>query len=220
MTSDIAVPLAPDARYGFELRARAATAMLELAFNPHQRRDSKGRWTKMPDSELKRPRRAMRQAARGQLAAWAALPNGDMNSEAAAQLERFFAIDDPATGFRTELIRGYVQHFPEAPTQVSASLHIRDREGNRVGTATRIFGEDPATGKRWVEHSSFTLNPDAQSGGFSSRWLAQMEDRYRAAGVDHIKINATRVGGYAWAKAGFDFADAGTAWSHVGLIRG
>lgn len=41
-----------------DLRARAATALLALfAFNPHQRRGPDGRWVKMADHELKRPRR-------------------------------------------------------------------------------------------------------------------------------------------------------------------
>jgi hypothetical protein len=48
-----------------ELRARAATAALELlfGFNPHQRRGPDGRFIKMPDSELKRPRRPRRPKA-------------------------------------------------------------------------------------------------------------------------------------------------------------
>lgn len=41
-----------------ELRARAAAATMELfGFNPHQRRGPDGRFIKMADSELKRPRR-------------------------------------------------------------------------------------------------------------------------------------------------------------------
>jgi hypothetical protein len=46
-----------------DLRARAATAMLELAFNPHQRRGPDGRWIKMPTNELKRPRRPRKSRA-------------------------------------------------------------------------------------------------------------------------------------------------------------
>lgn len=47
-----------------ELRARAALASLELfGFNPHQRRGPDGRWIKMADGELKRPRRAGRAPA-------------------------------------------------------------------------------------------------------------------------------------------------------------
>jgi phosphoinositide 3-/4-kinase-like protein len=37
--------------------------MLELAFNPHQRRGPDGRWVKMPTNELKRPRRAKKPRA-------------------------------------------------------------------------------------------------------------------------------------------------------------
>lgn len=45
---------------GLGLRARVAAALLELAFNPHQRRDSNGRWVRLPTNELKRPRRPKR----------------------------------------------------------------------------------------------------------------------------------------------------------------
>lgn len=46
-----------------DLRARAATALLELAFNPHQRRGPDGKWVKMPTNELKRPRRTKKPRA-------------------------------------------------------------------------------------------------------------------------------------------------------------
>lgn len=48
-----------------DLRARAATATLDLAFgfNPHQRRGPDGRFIKMSDHELKRPRRPRKRKA-------------------------------------------------------------------------------------------------------------------------------------------------------------
>jgi hypothetical protein len=51
------------------LAARAALASATLAFNPHQRRGPDGRWLKMPDSELKRPRRPARPKAAKKTAA-------------------------------------------------------------------------------------------------------------------------------------------------------
>ncbi len=64
-----------------DLRARAATAILELAFNPHQRRGPDGRWIKMGTDERKdrrrdrdRARRAEQKAAKEQAAAAEAPP--------------------------------------------------------------------------------------------------------------------------------------------------
>ena len=84
--------------------------MLELAFNPHQRRDSKGRWAKMPDSELKRPRRSGGKAKTKKAALKKALDEGvtdgnprKLDPVDQAAIAELFAMDDPATGLHVEI---------------------------------------------------------------------------------------------------------------------
>ena len=85
---------------------------------------------------------------------------------------------------------------------------IRDRDGNVVGSATRMWrppsGDQPA----YVEHHRMELDPSAQGNGFASRWNAQMEDVYRANGMGEIRLHANiDVGGYAWARQGYTWQD-------------
>jgi hypothetical protein len=204
-----------------ELRARAAAAILELAFNPHQRRDSRGRWAKMPDSELKRPRRAARKAAPRRVSASEWLDEaatGRLSAATENQIKEAFAFSDPGTGMTATVssvaggpgVRRVGAPGPgAAPTgRVEVVVDIKDSSGLTVGKAVRaISPSETAGGKPQVYHTSFNLGKRAQGGGFSSRWLRQMEQQYRDAGIGSIGLTTTDVGGYAWAKAGFDFAN-------------
>lgn len=80
----------------------------------------------------------------------------------------------------------------------------------RLGTAERVFriATDSRTGKRVssVEHALFVLPDDIQGGGTSSAFLQASKQMYRQMGLDRITIHADiSVGGYAWARGGFDF---------------
>lgn len=203
---------------GIGLRVRAAVAALTLAFNPHQRRDSHGRWVKMPDSELKQPRRAGREPegmgsprASDWMGDIRALSNGplkpgDVPPGVRQRLEQLFTFEDPQSGFRTEVV-GFAGSGGDFAT-LKTNIRILDGQGREVGRAERGISPDEKTGKPYVYHASFNLSSDAQGGGFSARWLRQMEDRYREAGIEKILVSTEKVGGYAWAKAGFDFIEA------------
>lgn len=79
-------------------------------------------------------------------------------------------------------------------------------DGKYAGQANRIFYEEK--GKFVAYHQSFVMEPDHQGHGISSRFLAASEQLYRKLGVEEIHLNANiDVGGYAWAKAGFDWKD-------------
>jgi GNAT superfamily N-acetyltransferase len=189
-----------------ELRARAATAIMELAFNPHQRRDSRGRWVKMPDSELKRPRRgkkvSIEAALRGAMAPGA---GGKIQGPAGAAIAQLFEVDDPQTGLKATAHQSVTMPsgFGDS-NKVWVPLTITNRDGQEAGRATRYITQN-AAGELEVEHALFQLAPEVQGGGFSSRWLKEMEQRYKDAGIKRIYVNTDDVGGYAWAKAGFDF---------------
>jgi predicted GNAT family acetyltransferase len=61
-----------------------------------------------------------------------------------------------------------------------------------------------------VDHDSLTLEGDAAGQGFATEWNKQAEDRYRRMGVQAIDLEATQVGSYAWARAGYDWRDENT----------
>lgn len=202
-----------------ELRARAATAALEaFGFNPNQRRGPDGRWIKMggPGSAGGKPR--------GRRAAAAAPPSGprqltdvldslrggpqfldaeDLPPEVREWAEQMFTYSDPATGYRTNMVQ--LTGKGERP-QLDLSVEILDGEGRKVGIARRRL-RTGKNGQPQVDHVSFYLDKRAQGGGFSGRWLQRMEERYREAGIKQEWLIASEVGSYAWAKAGFDFAD-------------
>lgn len=63
-----------------------------------------------------------------------------------------------------------------------------------------------------VEHDTFELDESYQKGGFGSRFYMNSEDAYRRAGVKAVMLTANiDVGGYAWARLGFDFAGSSRA---------
>lgn len=198
-----------------ELRARAAAAILELAFNPHQRRDSRGRWVKMPTSELKRPRRTPRRKLLGQLMDG---PQDALRGDDLQRVRDMFDFRDGRTGMHTDVLSAQVSRRADGTRRLGVMLAIRDGEGRLVGNASRDFKRDPLTGQTSVEHVSFTLDPAHRDTGFSSKWLRQMEDRYRQLGVGQIELTTSGIGGYAWAKAAFEFADDKAAQTIADLV--
>lgn len=187
------------------LRARAAAAALGLfGFNPGQRRGPDGRWIKMGGSGSAggKPRGRQRRSALNRDGAprWLEQPPGSLTGQSFDEVAQLFGYDDPQTGYRASVTQASV-----GDNRVDVVVEIRDSEDRRVGGAGRTFFKDP-DGKLVVEHDHFGLEKRAQGGGFSTRWLRQLEDRYRQQGVDKIKVATVGVGGYAWAKAGFDFA--------------
>ncbi|MGW0432201.1 hypothetical protein ACWDV4_06605 [Micromonospora sp. NPDC003197] len=89
---------------------------------------------------------------------------------------------------------------------VTVRLQIIHAETGYVGRVTRTFSRD-ADGFLYVEHNSLRLYAQAQGQGFASRFNRFLEDWYRYSGVSHIEVHAAgEIGGYAWARAGFDWA--------------
>lgn len=126
----------------------------------------------------------------------------DQFHDDAEHVRAAYDFDDPTTGMsaRVTSVRSGGRDF-----NTHVDIEIRDRDGNRVGGATRdIHPSFELT----VEHIGFTLERGVQGQGFAERWQAQAEDVYRAHGMREIHLTANEdVGGYAWARAGYDFAD-------------
>lgn len=122
---------------------------------------------------------------------------------------------DPRTGMTarvTDVSRvSYLR--ADAPSSVDVRYEIRDRDGAVVGEAWRQWS--PAGQGDWgqpaptrVKHMEMHLAPNAQGNGFARAWNEEMEQTYRANGAEEIHLTANEdVGGYAWAKQGYDWAD-------------
>jgi hypothetical protein len=64
------------------------------------------------------------------------------------------------------------------------------------------------TGSMEINNDTFWLNPKKQGNGFGGRFYYHSEHELAKMGVKKITLETgLEVGGYAWARVGFDFAD-------------
>lgn len=87
--------------------------------------------------------------------------------------------------------------------------NVNDANGKRVGTFTRSISEKD--GKWIARHSSLNLASKVRGQGFAEEFNANAIGWYRDNGISEVHLNTAEVGGYAWARAGYDFADVGGA---------
>jgi hypothetical protein len=82
---------------------------------------------------------------------------------------------------------------------------LYDPEGNKIGKIKRFIYTDGF--EVVADHDYFDIvDPEFQGQGIATRFNAMLERFYRANGVDRIQLEANLdVGGYAWARAGYDF---------------
>jgi GNAT superfamily N-acetyltransferase len=95
------------------------------------------------------------------------------------------------------------------------SMQIRgkifDANGNRAGKFERAIYRD-RDGMMSAEHVSLELKPEYQGQGFATAFNKALEQQYLKAGIDEISLTANiDVGGFAWARKGFDWSDQSTA---------
>lgn len=82
-------------------------------------------------------------------------------------------------------------------------------DGTHAGQFEREFRHD-RSGKIEVEHVLLQIEPEYQGTGFSQAFNRNAENYYISHGIEAIHIHAAlQVGGYAWAKQGFDWAEYG-----------
>jgi GNAT superfamily N-acetyltransferase len=82
--------------------------------------------------------------------------------------------------------------------------HIYNDDGAEIGRVERSFGRE--NGFLVADHDLLELDRQAQGQGFSTAFYDELEDYYRRSDVDLIRIHAALgVGGYAWARRGFDW---------------
>jgi GNAT superfamily N-acetyltransferase len=73
-----------------------------------------------------------------------------------------------------------------------------------VGLCRRKFYRDDE-GRLVVENDRLELEEFAQHRGFSTALSKELEHYYRRSGVDLVTVHATEIGGYTWAREGFDW---------------
>jgi hypothetical protein len=95
---------------------------------------------------------------------------------------------------------------------------IIDGDGNQVGEFHRRFFVDDY-GKLSASHELLNIYDEQHQGtGFAKVFNKQAEDYYISRGITDVHVHAAMsVGGYAWAKQGFDWgAKGGAGWSVKG----
>ena len=104
-----------------------------------------------------------------------------------------------------------VQLKPDRPVRVMAD-HVTVRadivhpQRGVVGEIYRAFSRD-ADGKVYASHGKLRIEDSSLRGhGFARRFNGWLEDWYRDSGVDRIELQAVEVGGYAWARAGYNWS--------------
>lgn len=106
----------------------------------------------------------------------------------------------------------YVNKWDES---IDVDGTIYDADGNWAGEFQRKFSRDDS-GDMVVEHALLRIEDDYQGTGFSKVFNRTAENYYISHGVDKVDIHAALdVGGYAWAKQGFDWAPKGGATGNV-----
>lgn len=90
---------------------------------------------------------------------------------------------------------------------VDFTATILDATGAKVGKVRRIVSTD-VNGDLFAEHVRLEIKADTQGQGFAEAFNAALEDWYRESGVSRIELEADiSVGGYAWARQGYDWRD-------------
>lgn len=116
-------------------------------------------------------------------------------------MAKTFEIYDKESDLRTEIIS--LSSNKEA---LRIEGVFKNKDGNSVGTFTREMHRD-GNGRLLVHHNYFRLEKQYEGTGVGSRFVRHLEQKYKKMGVNQIYLLANLdVGGYAWARMGFDFA--------------
>lgn len=103
--------------------------------------------------------------------------------------------------------------------ETDVSARIVDANGNDVGSTQRIFRRS-RDGTLWVYHAYLSLNRDVQGQGFAEAWNSHLMNWYSESGLDRVEVTANiDVGGYTWARQGFDWKDKSAADGIAGRLR-
>lgn len=134
------------------------------------------------------------QGYRDQIAEWDESQEAQMVRKYAKALESF---EDPS-GLRIKVNSLYGSHGA-----YNVSAIIVNQRGDKVGSVDRSFNFQ----RKEAHHDYFSLNTGVRDTGFGSRFYYASERMYPSMGIEKVTIQANiSVGGYAWARMGYDFA--------------
>lgn len=118
-------------------------------------------------------------------------------TDVVAFIDKTFNYSDNISGLRTEVSLLYT-----SDKNIAIIGKVLNKKNEVVGKFTRYLRSNGV-----VDHSEFEINADNQNTGFGKRFYENQEKSYLNNGYDFIYLVANGdVGGYAWARMGFDFS--------------
>lgn len=118
------------------------------------------------------------------------------------RLKGIYEFEHEESGLRSRIAEVEATEFA---VSVYGEIYHESNPAQKVGHfERRIMMED----EPYVEHDIFTLLAGHQQAGFASAWYEHCENEYRKSNLYEVRMTANiDVGGYAWARMGFDFAE-------------
>lgn len=104
----------------------------------------------------------------------------------------------------------------------STTIKFYSRTGQYAGYATREFGIEDIFGikRTKVYHSWFEVKKQFQGSGINNAFLEESLKLYEQFGLDAVRVTANiDVGGYTWARSGFNFLTVETMTNTIRSIR-
>lgn len=121
------------------------------------------------------------------------------------------ALDGTYGGLRVSTTNVRVRGGAPDEAMLNFTGEIFDAQGRQVGEFIRTIKLDDQ-GRIVAHHSELSIDPALQGSGFAKAFNDNLLDWYRRSGVHRVELTANiDVGGYAWARAGYDFKDADAA---------
>lgn len=106
-------------------------------------------------------------------------------------------------GFRTKVSS---IEWAKGRARLRVGGEIFDSAGNEVGEFKRVFKVNK-DGVFMVEHEYLLMDSAVQGQGFAKQFNKQAFANYKKMGVERVQLQADiDVGGYAWAREGYDWA--------------
>lgn len=100
---------------------------------------------------------------------------------------------------------------------VLVDFTLKDKNGRQVGSVVRSIKKYP--NEVSVSNDGFRIAREWQDKGIGGEITRGLEDYYKAHGVNKIEVHANvDVGGYAWAKAGFQYQYPHDAGRHLDRV--
>lgn len=124
-------------------------------------------------------------------------------------------VADDGTIMEARVENVYVDPYGDG---IVVSGNVYDQDGNIATSDSwerKIYMEN---GELVAENALLTLEPEYRGLGFAKTFNTNAENYYISHGIDKVNVHAALdVGGYAWAKQGFDWAPKGGAtWTVKG----